>query len=72
MKKKYNKKKIKIKHNKEKNKNKGKKEEAKNREKNIVVGKALLQSTMLCVGSYNAFPTPFTIHILFFLNRSRN
>ena len=61
--KKYNKKKIKIKHNKEK---KAKKEEAKNREKNIAVGKALLQSTMLCVGSYSAFPTPFTIHIIIF------
>jgi hypothetical protein len=58
--KKYNKKKIKIKHNKEK------KKEAKNRGKNIVAGKALLQSTMLYVGSYSAFTTPFTIHIVFF------
>ena len=60
----YNKKK---KHNKEKKqKKKAKKEEARNREKNIVAGKALLQSTMLCVGSYSVFPTPFIILIVFF------
>ena len=28
-------------------------------------GKALLQSTIFCVGSYSAFFTPFTIHIAY-------
>jgi len=60
--KKYNKKKIKIKDKKEK---KQKKKRQKTGKKNIVAGKALLQSTMLYVGSYSAFTTPFTIHIVF-------
>ena len=52
-----------LKHNKEKTKKRQKKKKQ-TQGKNIVVGKALLQSTMLCVGSYSAFPTPFTIHVI--------
>ena len=59
--KKYNKKKHEKKHNKEK---KGKKRRSKKRGEKHCSGKALLQSTMLCVRSYSVFPTPFTIHIV--------